>query len=106
LTLYRRRGCILHEDVLLQFDVIGDEMRLWAWPPDRARPATPQITFSGGAFSSGMIALLVGDRYYNSVLGIFRWVEVFESADLDGTGGVDGADFLKWHRSAGRADHG
>ena len=37
------------EDLVLQLDVIGSELALWAWRPGDGKPAQPQLTYTDNA---------------------------------------------------------
>jgi hypothetical protein len=73
----------LEEDVLLQFDVFGDSLKLWVWRPGEPRPIDPLLSATDDAIT---VAGEVGIDYYTlmpppRVLGsaIFRYVHVSDT---------------------------
>ncbi len=85
------------QDVLLRFDVIGNELSARAWREGDPMPVEPQVTtvHSEWAMGSVGIAADLGWRLSNND-AIFRYVEVYESTpptpDFNGDGIVDAAD--------------
>ena len=63
-------------DVLLQFDVMGDEMMLRAWTPNDAIPSVPQISFRSTRLRSGTVTLGVGSSGIEPVSASYEWYEV------------------------------
>jgi inhibitor of cysteine peptidase len=85
------------QDVLLRFDVIGNELSAWAWREGDPMPAEPQVTAVHSEFSTGGVGLAadLGSRLSNNE-AIFRYVEVYEptppTPDFNWDGIVDCAD--------------
>lgn len=46
------------EDVVLQFDAVGDTLQLFAWRPGESRPTTPQVEVNSTLYPSGNIGIL------------------------------------------------
>lgn len=49
---------VANEDILLQFDVFGDSLRLYAWRPGEPRPQDATVQVSDQRFAAGGIGLL------------------------------------------------
>ena len=95
------------EDLVLQLDVIGNELTMWAWRPGDGMPAQPQLRFmDDSALATFGKPGILGDFSSpgTASTAIFRYVIVADthipgpSADFDGDGDVDGTDFLTWQR--------
>ena len=86
------------QDVLLRFDVIGNELSAWAWREGDPMPAEPQVTAVHSEFATGAVGIAadLGSRLSNNE-AIFRYVEVYEPSpptpDFNGDGIVDAKDF-------------
>jgi hypothetical protein len=87
------------QDVLLRFDVIGNELSAWAWREGDPMPAEPQVTAVHSEFATGGVGVGadLGSRYSNNE-AIFRYVEVHEpiltSPDFNGDEIVDIDDLI------------
>jgi hypothetical protein len=87
------------QDVLMRFDVIGNELSAWAWREGDPMPAEPQVTAVHSEFATGGVGLAadLGSRLSNND-AIFRYVEVYEasplSPDFTGDGNVDIKDLI------------
>lgn len=46
------------EDVLLQFDVFGNHLSLYAWRPGELRPVQPQLEVIDSQFSEGLVGMI------------------------------------------------
>jgi len=85
------------QDVLLRFDVIGNELSAWAWREGDPMPAEPQVRAVHSEFATGGVGVAadLGSPLSNNK-AIFRYVEVYEPSpstpDFNGDGIVDGAD--------------
>jgi hypothetical protein len=85
------------QDVLLRFDVIGNELSAWAWREGDPMPAEPQVTAVHSELAAGevIVAADLGWRLSNNE-AIFRYVEVYEptptTPDFNGDSIVDAAD--------------
>lgn len=69
---------VTQDDVLLQFDVEGNRMSLWAWRPDEPKPTEPLVRLFDGKYASGGVGLMSSDgpEGDEDSVGVFRWVEV------------------------------
>ena len=67
------------QDVLMRFDIIGNELSAWAWREGDPMPAEPQVTAVHSEFAAGVVAIAadLGTRLSNNE-AIFRYVEVYE----------------------------
>ena len=97
------------QDVLLRFDVIGNELSAWAWREGDPMPAEPQVTAVHSELATGevIVAADLGWRLSNNE-AIFRYVEVYEPSlptpDFNGDGLVDIKDLLRLIESWGTDD--
>jgi len=97
------------QDVLLRFDVIGNELSAWAWREGDPMPAEPQVTAVHSELATGevIVAADLGWRLSNNE-AIFRYVEVYEPSpptpDFNGDGNVDIQDLLRLIESWGTDD--
>jgi hypothetical protein len=88
------------QDVLLRFDVIGNELSAWAWREGDPMPAEPQVTAVHSELATGGVGIAadLGWRLSNNQ-AIFRYVEVYDpippTRDFNGDGIVDFKDFSK-----------
>ena len=63
------------EDVVLQLDIIGDDLSLYAWRAGEAMPAEPSLTRNiGGGYDSGVGGVLIDSGSRHSAA--FRHVQV------------------------------
>lgn len=62
------------QDVMLQFDVIGNELTLYAWAAGDEKPTEPILSVSDDTYTSGVPGLLIDGAALHSVA--FRFVEV------------------------------
>jgi len=97
------------QDVLLRFDVIGNELSAWAWREGDPMPAEPQVRAVHSEFSTGVVGVAadLGSRLSDND-AIFRYVEVYEpiptSPDFNADGIVDIKDLLRLIQSWGQYD--
>jgi hypothetical protein len=97
------------QDVLLRFDVIGNELSAWAWREGDPMPAEPQVTAVHSEFATGGVGIGadLGWRLSNND-AIFRYVELYEptssTPDFNGDGNVDIQDLLRLIQSWGQDD--
>jgi hypothetical protein len=98
------------QDVLLRFDVIGNELSAWAWREGDPMPAEPQVTAVHSELATGIVGVGadLGSRYSDNE-AIFRYVEVDEPVpplviDFNGDGIVDIKDLLRLIQSWGQDD--
>jgi len=81
---------VTQQDVVMQFDLFGNTLSLWAWLPEESMPPTPQLTVTDLSFASGGIAIGSSDGPGDSV-GIFRWVYISPDHSIrDGDATDDG----------------
>jgi hypothetical protein len=68
----------LDEDILMQLDVFGTSLRLWAWPADEPMPSAPLVTAKDGSLSQGEVGIDYFSLQPSSMLGsaVFRFVHV------------------------------
>jgi hypothetical protein len=66
----------LQEDVMLQLDVIGSSIKLWAWRPEEPMPSVPQISINDSDLIAGEPMVLVHQSSSPSARGVFRFVHV------------------------------
>lgn len=50
----------LEEDVVLQFDLIGETLSMWAWRPDQQMPAEPQVMTTDDLLTEGRFGFAFG----------------------------------------------
>jgi hypothetical protein len=109
ITLDSMRGIGLDAltDVIVELDIVGTELRLYAWRPGDPKPETPLTTFVDDTYASGRAGLLFNEDNDNTT-GVFRFAAAQDTpfvetapADFDGNGIIDGADFLKWQKDLG-----
>lgn len=48
---------VLQEDAVMQFDVIGNSLRLWVWPASGFRSKEPQATAVDDTYESGLVSV-------------------------------------------------
>jgi hypothetical protein len=68
----------LEEDVIMQFDVIGSSLSLWAWREGEKMPSAPLVTATDSRYFLGQTGVYYFANEANSTLGsaIFRYVHV------------------------------
>jgi hypothetical protein len=66
------------EDVVLQFDVINNELSLYAWRSGEARPNNPILSVSDNTYVSGVPGLLIGGGSAHSAA--FRYVRAADAS--------------------------
>jgi hypothetical protein len=65
------------QDVLLQFDAIGNKFSLWAWPVGQSMPNQPQIVAFDSTYAQGYAGLTSpGPTASPSDATTFRFIEV------------------------------
>ncbi len=94
-------------DVIIELNVIGNELRGYAWPPGQSKPAEPQITAFDNAFTSGPAGIAY-DEDDDNTTGVFRWVMAQDTpfvdtlpGDFNTDGTVDAADYVFWRDRLG-----
>jgi hypothetical protein len=95
------------EDVIIELDVVGDQLSVFAWRPGDAKPAEPLATAQDGTYASGRAGIIFNEDDDNTT-GLFRWAAAQDApfvegvaGDYDGDSDVDGADLLIWQRDLG-----
>ncbi|MFC1795463.1 LamG-like jellyroll fold domain-containing protein, partial [Planctomycetota bacterium] len=87
------------QDILLRFDVIGNELSAWTWREGDPMPAEPQVRAVHSEFATGIVGVAadLGSRLSNND-AIFRYVEVYEPVlpppDFNGDEIVDIEDLI------------
>ncbi len=66
------------EDIILQLDILGDELSLFAWRATDPKPETPALTATDDLYDSGFAALLIDAPAQHSVS--FSYVRVATSS--------------------------
>ena len=96
------------EYIVIQLDVIGDEISVWAWRPNETMPDEPILTAFDDKLEMGPIFLWAasedfdGERVQN-VTGVFRYVHVADAhipdrkGDLNQNGLLDADDLDPAH---------
>jgi hypothetical protein len=70
----------LDQDVMLQFDAIGDTLSLWAWPVGQPMPNEPQIVAFDNTYAEGPVGLIsAGFAAVPSDSTTFRFVQVADA---------------------------
>ena len=64
------------EDAVLQLDVIGNELKLWAWKAGDPMPDQPQYTAIDSTYSEGTMRIVNGTTDNNNNITTFRYVHV------------------------------
>jgi hypothetical protein len=64
-----------HEDVVLQFDLIGNQLSLYAWRPGQSKPSVPQLRASDSRFPRGSAGVILDFPPVDGT-GTFRFVHV------------------------------
>jgi len=68
------------QDVLLQFDAIGNRLSLWAWPLGQSMPTEPQVVVVDNTYAQGPVGLIsAGFTAVESDATTFRFVQVAET---------------------------
>ena len=87
-------------DVILQFDAIGSQLSLRAWPANEPMPSEPQLTAYDVTFATGAVGLFALDAGSGHHDTTFRYVHAADAsipplpADIDMDGTVGFADFV------------
>ena len=62
------------EDAVLQFDVIGNELKLWGWKAGDPMPDQPQVTATDNTYTEG--TMRIANETRNNNISTFRYVHV------------------------------
>ena len=99
---------VADEDVMLQFDVVGNSLSLWGWRPGQSMPDQPQATAEDNLLTMGTPGLALEITSGISGSAVFRFVHVadthileYRPGDFDLDYDVDGDDFLAWQTGFG-----
>jgi hypothetical protein len=91
-------------DVIMEFNLVGDQLSGFVWRPGDSKPATPQITAQNGIFISGKAGIAY-DEDDDNTTGVFRWVMAQDepfvdtlAGDFNADGKVDAADYVVWRK--------
>jgi hypothetical protein len=103
-------GIAANMDVIIELNVVGTELTLFAWLPGDPKPETPLVTVSDtnpDPYMTGRAGILYNEDDDNTT-GVFRFAEAQDTpfiegapGDYDGDDDVDGADFLIWQQGLG-----
>jgi hypothetical protein len=94
-------------EVIMELDVVGSELRGFAWRPGESKPAEPQISVVDPLFASGPAGIAY-DEDDDNTTGVFRWVMAQDTpfvdtmpGDFNTDGTVDAADYVFWRDRLG-----
>ena len=93
---------------MLELDIVGDQLSVYAWLPTDPKPGTPTVTAIDSTYASGRSGILFNEDDDSSA-GVFRFVASQSTpfvdgvpGDYNGNGTVDSADYVQW-RNGGRS---
>jgi hypothetical protein len=91
-------------DVIMEFNLVGDQLSGFVWRPGDAKPATPQITATDGTFGPGKAGIAY-DEDDDNTTGVWRWAMAQDmpfvdalAGDFNEDGKVDAADYVVWRK--------
>jgi hypothetical protein len=91
-------------DVIMEFNLVGDQLSGFVWKPGDSKPATPQITGTDGTFGPGKAGLAY-DEDDDNTTAVWRWAMAQDvpfvdalAGDYNGDGKVDAADYVVWRK--------
>ena len=94
-------------DIIIELNIIGTELRGFAWLPGESKPAEPQISGIENAFSMGKAGIAY-DEDDDNTTGVFRWAMAQDTpfvdalpGDFNTDGKVDAADYVNWRDKLG-----
>jgi hypothetical protein len=94
-------------DVIMELNIIGNELRGFAWRPGESKPAEPQISAFDNSFAMGKAGIGY-DEDDDNTSGVFRWVMAQDTPFVDTIAGdfntdgiVDAADYVFWRDRLG-----
>jgi hypothetical protein len=67
---------VRREDAIIQLDVIGNQLSLWAWRAGDPRPSAPQLTATDDTYSSGFVRIIGGVGDNRDSVTTIRYVHV------------------------------
>ena len=70
---------VMSGDVAIQFDAIGETLRLFVWNPGTPKPTQPFIEIQDGTLGTGVTGVLL-DSGGGSGSGVFRFVHVADAS--------------------------
>lgn len=68
-----------NEDVILQFDVIGTTLSVWAWRPGEPMSIRPQAAVRDTTYAQGIVGMAVDDQETLYSEGTFRYMQVADT---------------------------
>ena len=91
---------VRNEDTIVQLDVIGNKLELWAWRAGDPMPDQPQLEATDDTYSEGWINIFSGTGSDNRGVGTFRFVQLWDEhivsnimlGDVNHDGQVNGLD--------------
>lgn len=90
------------EDVVMQFDIIGEQLSFWVWRPGENMPSEPLIAATDNRDNSGVIGLSVWNWPWSNAPteATFRYAQVADvhihPGDFTNDGWIDNHDLLAW----------
>jgi hypothetical protein len=94
-------------DIVIELNIIGNELRGFAWLPGESKPAEPQIVAFDNSFSSGKAGIAY-DEDDDNTTGLFRFAAARDTPFVDVVAGdfntdgiVDAADYVFWRERLG-----
>ena len=69
---------VVNNDVILRYDLDGDEMRAWAWYADDPQPTAPLFTFTDPTLTYGTVGVFTDSLNSTPGAVAYRWFEVSE----------------------------
>jgi hypothetical protein len=70
----------INEDVVLQFDVIGETLSLYAWRPGESRPPVPQLQTRSSLFDEGAVGVSYDPGAPGRGSATFRYIHVADAS--------------------------
>jgi len=67
---------VSNEDALLQFDVLGNRLRMFVWRPGEPMPVTPTLAVTDDVLSDGAAGVLIDTGDPGAGSAVFRYVHV------------------------------
>jgi hypothetical protein len=94
-------------DVILQFDMLGDRLNLTAWQEGTVKPSLPQLSATdarlteGGGLGFTLTSNLNGGSAPAAVVFRYFAVNAMLSGDFNRDGTVDAIDYVVWRKGLG-----
>jgi hypothetical protein len=70
---------VTSEDVVVQFDVVGNNLSLFVWPAGGQKPADPTLSYVSNTFSDGVVGIITDTRSPGPGSATFRFVHVADT---------------------------